>query len=169
MGYWRDLAEAMSKYQVSEKQVLRIFYLWLLHISELHGIMSVCVWPDSRSKVCRGAKGPKCVRTPSKSKCRAQSMCAFRNVKPLKIKENRALGVLSPWKTLKLKNNKKKLARFHCPPFWWNEISGKRCFIYPTGFRVRKEEKGFSSLSEDFIPSHSVQESLASVTRDHQG
>lgn len=43
MGYWRDLAEAMSKYQVSEKQVLRIFYLWLLHISELHGIMSVCV------------------------------------------------------------------------------------------------------------------------------
>lgn len=43
MGYWRDMAEAMSKYQVSEKQVLRIFYLWLLHISELHGIMSVCV------------------------------------------------------------------------------------------------------------------------------
>lgn len=43
MGYWRDLAEEMSKYQASEKQVIRSFCLWLLHISELHGTMSVCM------------------------------------------------------------------------------------------------------------------------------
>lgn len=43
MGYWRYLAEEMSKYQASEKQVLRIFYLWPLHISELHGTISVCM------------------------------------------------------------------------------------------------------------------------------